>query len=259
MHKSNLHYWLALHPDVVRPIGGVKQMHRLAEALVRCGRQATIIQDSADFHPGWFCSQVETISLKDWVRRNDLVPSRDLVVIPETFVRSFDQYAFHLPKVVFNQNGAYSFGKSSSNLWPDPSSVLRLYHNPKLLQVLCVSEHDELLLSKGFGLGSSLVSRLTNPIETDLFRPFHKTKTDCVCLAKMVMMRQWWPHYSMFSPGGPDGELKPIHQCTQEEVALILQESLAFGFFIRRICLPIAEAKPADAQCWATPDWVVAN
>ena len=35
MHKSNLHYWLALHPDVVRPIGGVKQMHRLAEALVR--------------------------------------------------------------------------------------------------------------------------------------------------------------------------------------------------------------------------------
>ena len=202
MHKSNLRYWLALHPDVVRPIGGVKQMHRLAEALVRCGRQATIIQDSADFHPGWFCSQVETISLKDWVRRNDLVPSRDLVVIPETFVRAFDQYAFHLPKVVFNQNGAYSFGKA--RLWPDPSSVLRLYHNPKLLQVLCVSEHDELLLSKGFDW-VRLVSRLINPTETDLFRPGQQKRRQIAYMpAKMVMMRQWWRHYS-FSPGGPDG------------------------------------------------------
>lgn len=245
MHKSNLRYWLALHPDVVRPIGGVKQMHRLAEALVRCGRQATIIQDSADFHPGWFCSQVETISLKNWVRRNDLVPSRDLVVIPETFVRSFDQYALHLPKVVFNQNGAYSFGKSSSNFWPDPSSVLRLYHNPKLLQVLCVSEHDELLLSKGFGLGSSLVSRLTNPIETDLFRPGHhkrrqiaymprKNGDDAAVVAALLNVQPWWAGW----------ELKPIHQCTQEEVALILQESLAFLAFghPEGFGLPIAEA-----------------
>ena len=90
MHKSNFRYWLALHPDVARPIGGVKQMHRLAEALARCGREATIIQESADFHPGWFSSQVETISLKNWVRRKDLSPASDLVVLPETFVLNLD-------------------------------------------------------------------------------------------------------------------------------------------------------------------------
>ena len=245
MHKSNFRYWLALHPDVARPIGGVKQMHRLAEALARCGREATIIQESADFHPGWFSSHVETISLKSWVRRKDLSPDSDLVVLPETFVRAFDQYASTLPKVIFNQNGAYSFGKSSSNSWPDPSSVLRVYHSPKLLQVLCVSEHDERLLTKGFGLGSSLVSRLKNPIETGLFRAGHnkrrqiaymprKNGDDAAVVAALLKVQPWWAGW----------KLKPIHQCTQEEVALILQESLAFMAFghPEGFGLPIAEA-----------------
>ena len=43
-------YWLALHPDIRRPIGGVKQVHRLAEALNHFGRKATIIQEDASFH-----------------------------------------------------------------------------------------------------------------------------------------------------------------------------------------------------------------
>ena len=34
-------YWLALHPDIRKPIGGAKQMHRFAEALMHCGREAT--------------------------------------------------------------------------------------------------------------------------------------------------------------------------------------------------------------------------
>ena len=38
---SSHRYWLALHPDIRKPIGGVKQMHRFAEALSACGRQAT--------------------------------------------------------------------------------------------------------------------------------------------------------------------------------------------------------------------------
>ena len=56
-------YWLALHPDVHKPIGGVKQMHRLAEAITANGRQATLIQLDAAFHPGWFSSDVNTVSL----------------------------------------------------------------------------------------------------------------------------------------------------------------------------------------------------
>ena len=47
-------YRLALHPDIERPIGAVKQMHRYAEAL------------TASFHPGWFPSRVATIGFKQW-------------------------------------------------------------------------------------------------------------------------------------------------------------------------------------------------
>ena len=64
MHISKQRYWLALHPDVKGPIGGVKQMHRLAEALMRYGREATIIQDSTNFHPGWFVTKFKQLALK---------------------------------------------------------------------------------------------------------------------------------------------------------------------------------------------------
>ena len=59
-------YWFAVHPDLKRPIGGVKQIHRLAELITETGRQAYLIQDSADFHPGWFTSHVNTITRTDW-------------------------------------------------------------------------------------------------------------------------------------------------------------------------------------------------
>ena len=74
-------------PDIRKPIGGAKQMHRFAEALMHCGRQATLIQESADFHPGWFESHVQTIALADWRQRRDLDPRTDVVVLPETFYR----------------------------------------------------------------------------------------------------------------------------------------------------------------------------
>ena len=35
-------------------------MHRLAEAIQASGRQAILIQESEDFHPGWFNSSVQT-------------------------------------------------------------------------------------------------------------------------------------------------------------------------------------------------------
>ena len=69
-------YWLALHPDIPRPIGGVKQMHRFAEALNYLGRDVKIVQDKASFHPGWF-SNVLTISQSELLR----LFSSDLIVM----------------------------------------------------------------------------------------------------------------------------------------------------------------------------------
>ena len=85
MHLS-MHYWLIVHPDVSYPLGGVKQIHRLAECIRLAGRQATLIQDSESFHPGWFASSLPTIAHHDWVARKKsgkINPKCNIVVAPE--------------------------------------------------------------------------------------------------------------------------------------------------------------------------------
>ena len=238
-------YWLAVHPDVASPIGGVKQVHRFAEVLADCGREVTIIQESADFHPGWFTSRVATIALDDWRQRKDLSSEQDVVVLPETFIKVFDSYAPGLPKIIFNQNGAYSFGPGSKKADTAPAKVLELYRHPELLHVLCVSEHDQRLLMQGFGLPAAGISRLLNGIETDVFCPAgnkklqiaympRKNGRDAAVVAAMLKAQSWFS----------DWQLVPIKNCSQSEVAEILQQSIAFMAFghPEGFGLPLAEA-----------------
>jgi glycosyltransferase involved in cell wall biosynthesis len=238
-------YWLALHPDISRPIGGVKQMHRFAEALTACGREATLLQDSASFHPGWFDSSVRTEALTKWRTRVDLSAKRDVVVLPETFLPALESYRPGLPKIVFNQNGSYSFGADLTKLAKSPTEVLRLHRHPELLHVLCVSQHDEQLLAKGFGLGHDRVSRIVNAIEIELFHPRgskrpqiaympRKNGRDAAVVAALLEAQPWWRGW----------QLVPIHNQPQAEVARILQESLVFLAFghPEGFGLPLAEA-----------------
>jgi glycosyltransferase involved in cell wall biosynthesis len=239
-------YWLALHPDLRKPIGGAKQMHRLAEALTACGRMATLIQDRADFHPGWFHSQVQTVARADWLQRSDLSPQRDLVVLPETFLPALPRYAPGLPKLVFNQNGAYSFGFMSGDGFPaDPAEVLDLYRHPDLLHVLCISQHDQQLLQEGFGLGPDRVSRLVNAIETDCFCPAgakrplltympRKNGRDAAIVAALLQRQPWFAGWQVL----------PIHGLPQRKVARLLQQSMGFLAFghPEGFGLPLAEA-----------------
>ena len=238
-------YWLALHPDLAQPIGGVKQMHRLAEALLAAGREATLIQQSSAFHPGWFNSSVPAIGLRAWQERTDLAPQRDVVVLPETFVPELERYGPGLPKVVFNQNAAYSFGPDPSKLCLPAQELINLYRHPSVAQVLSVSQHDEQLLLKGFGLERWRVSRLVNGIETDLFHPSgpkrrqiaympRKNSKDAAVVEALLRAQPWWKGW----------DLVPIHQQPQAEVARILQQSLVFLAFghPEGFGLPLAEA-----------------
>ena len=94
---------MALHPDVKRPVGGAKQMHRLAECIESANREAFIIQGDADFHPSWFSSSVKTVAYESWKQRSDLHPERDIVILPETFLSSLSSYMPGFPTVIFNQ------------------------------------------------------------------------------------------------------------------------------------------------------------
>jgi len=242
---SGPRYWLAAHPDLNKPIGGIKQLHRLAEALHACGREATLIQDDAAFHPGWFQSHVPTISFSAFCQ-TPLQPSADLVVLPETFIPAMPRYAPGIPKLIYNQNGAYSFGFQPGDGFPDaPLELLRAYRHPDLRHVLCVSASDQELLQHGFGLGSSGVTRLTNPIEP-LFlpngamrrcvawMPRKKGGRDGAIVAALLAQQSWAAPWS----------LKAIRGLPQPAVAQVLQHSLVFFAygFPEGFGLPLAEA-----------------
>ena len=176
-------YWLALHPDLKKPIGGVKQMHRLAESLLRINRDAYIVQDDATFHPSWFTSDVKTIDLKSW---NDLElhPEVDRVIVPETFISIIPRYAISIPKIIFNQNSSYTFGLIKSQKLISPSSVANVYASDLVESVFCVSSYDRHFLINGLGLPPSKVHLIVNAIETDLFKPSKIKSKSYICLEK---------------------------------------------------------------------------
>jgi len=239
-------YWLSLHPDVKRPIGGVKQMHRLAETLAFHKRDVSIIQDSSDFHPGWFTSNVKTISLSDW---NDLEldPASDVVIVPETYITSLPTYRPDLPKIIFNQNSSYTFGLPSSRL-PNSkipvSNIWRSYLGKSVSHVLCISRYDYSFFTSLLGLPSEKVSLLVNALETDVFRPsFSKKKVISYMPRKNSADAQIV--HKLLAPSLPAGWcIQPIVNCSQHEVAQILADSLIFLSFghPEGFGLPVAEA-----------------
>ena len=245
MSSSYPRYWFALHPDIDKPIGGVKQVHRLCEALASFDRQSIIIQDDANFSPSWFNSKVDTISFPDWLANEDIRSDLDIVVLPETFIQVFDKYATGVPKIIFNQNGSYTFGFGKSAMSLDPSAVISLYRRPELLHTLCVSKHDETTLTHGLGLSPETVSRLINPIETEIFKfssskrkqiafmP-RKNSRDAQIVGALLRSQSWWS----------DWQLVPISNMSQLEVSSCLKASLAFLAFghPEGFGLPLAEA-----------------
>jgi len=142
------HYWIPIQPDNKKPIGGVKQIHRLAETIDTLGRKATIIQIDKDFHPGWFKSNVNTISAEEWrslfFRLN---PEKNIIILPETYAKIFHTVAPALPLVIFNQNSSYTYG-TKPNTYVNPVDIQTAYKSKRLKHIFCVSKYDELFLSK---------------------------------------------------------------------------------------------------------------
>lgn len=241
----NPRYWFALHPDRHQPIGGVKQSHRLCEYLAEFGRVSHLIQDDSRFHPSWFSSNVNTISRADFLRLESLDPLNDILILPETYMNVFEAYAPGFFKIVFSQNAAYTFGNPQHKSFPSPTATYDLYRHPELLSVLCVSQHDENFLTGCLRLDSSKVSRLVNPLETNIFclgqkkirqvayMP-RKNTHDAKVVIELLSRQPWWPGWKFV----------PIQNMSQSEVSSVLKKSIAFLSFghPEGFGLPVAEA-----------------
>ena len=157
-------FWFPVYPDLKKPIGGVKQIHRVAQALVSIGFECYLVQDSEDFHPGWFDSNLKVVSKENWFSIVSLDPSRDHIVLAETFIPLINTLFPLIPKIIFNQNASYTFGLPAKDMF-NPKWVSKIYKLPSVSQVWCVSSFDRNFLVNGFQLPPNRVRLLANSIE----------------------------------------------------------------------------------------------
>ena len=238
------HFWFILHPDISRPIGGVKQIHRLCEALYANNCNASIVQDDAGFHPGWFSSNVKTISLSEWLSLKTLDPCRHVVVLPETLIQVYHKYHPELPLIVFNQNSSYTFGLGQSQLL-SPYKVINFYRSAAVSHILCVSEYDKSYLVDFLGINAAKVSCLINAIEPEC-------KPSPVKKKKLVYMPRKNPRDSFIVSSliqdsyifKDDWEILALKNLQHGDVLSQFAESLIFLSFghPEGFGLPVAEA-----------------
>lgn len=238
------HFWFILKEDIDRPIGGVKQIYRLASILVELGHQASIVQNTSDFRPSWFNSsdKLQAISFSDFSNR-PLDSCFDIIVIPETFIAIFFRLP-NVPIIIFNQNMNFLHGEKMNI---KPEFVHTVYSSPRLAHVLSVSQSDFSYILNLLPVSSSKVSLLVNAIETDIFDfNFASSKSiaymprknsDHVNIVLALLNQQDWFANSNW-------KLLPIINLPQIDVSKILRSSsifLSFGY-PEGFGLPLAEA-----------------
>lgn len=239
---AQMRFWLACQPDVQKPIGGVKQLHRLAESLTRLGYEAALIQDDPAFKPGWFESTAKTTNLDSVQTLSKQEAKTDIVIIPETYVECIENYLPGLPKVIFNQNFAYTFNGSRGLLRPD--KVQERYLDRNVLATWCVSDYDRSALVHWLG-SHGHVCKLVNAIRSDIFT-FDSRKEKLIA----YMSRKNREHVEVVKAflfdklQQRDWKLVEINNLNETQTAGVMQRAaiyLAFGF-PEGFGLPLAEA-----------------
>ena len=115
MTQAHHRFWILAYPDLPKPVGGIKQMHRVGEAIQASGHEVVLVQGDPAFHPGWFQSALPTTDFMSWIKRTDLVQELDVIILAETFLPSLSSLKPGIPKILFNQNGVYTLGLLVSN------------------------------------------------------------------------------------------------------------------------------------------------
>ena len=239
-------FWFPVYPDLTKPIGGVKQIHRIAHVLESLGFECFLIQDSEDFHPGWFDSDLRTVSKQNWFSHEAMDPSRDYIVLPETFIPLIKTLFPSIPKIIFNQNSSYSFGLQGKQAFK-PSWVSKIYKLPSVAQVWCVSSFDRNFLVNGFKIPPKKVRLLVNSIEDTYIsatQSLLKSNQIAFMTRKNSLDSSIVSDLLSSQPLCNGWALKPISNMPHKDVISTLQNSrifLSFGH-PEGFGLPVAEA-----------------
>ena len=246
LQNNNLSFWILAFPDLKKPIGGIKQLHRVSEALCSLGFKSFLVQENADFKPDWFTSTVNTVSKSEWTSYNNLDPSSNVIILPETFIVGLthnpDLLKPGIPKIVFNQNGSYTFGLNNTSF--DVPEVVSLYKHPDIVQIWCVSSYDKRLLKNCFDLTNEVVQKIINPIDIDHGPGKSFVKKKQISFMPRKNSRHCSIVVSILKTRFPAWKFIPIINATHETVLQILDQSLGFLSFghPEGFGLPVAEA-----------------
>ena len=236
-------FWFLAFPDITKPVGGVKQLHRAAELITSLGFDAYIVQEKSSFTPHWFKSSVNTISRIEFLAL-DLDPSVNYIVLPETFIGAIDVIHPRVSKIIFNQNCGYTFGLPNTN-FPSPAEVIRLYHHDSIRQIWTVSKNDYFSLKCILNSRQDLLYHVVNGLEVDAF-PQLKNKKRLIS----YMPRKHGDHAQIVtsllksSPNLTGWDFYMIKNLTHPQVLDVLNNSflfLSFGY-PEGFGLPVAEA-----------------
>ncbi|PSR28942.1 MAG: glycosyl transferase family 1 [Sulfobacillus thermosulfidooxidans] len=209
---------IILTPDNPQPIGGIKQLYRLANILREGGWDARILHEKPGFRINWFHVPDIPIEYKSHIE----VHGDDVIVIPEIYAHQVPSIAPGVKKVIYNQNAYYTFLNGD---------VQEAYYHRDVIGVLVVSDDNYQYLH--FAFPNVPIYRIICGIDTDLWKPRQKEKVIAFMPRKHVedaiQVLSILKHRTAF-----DGwKIMPIHDMTELQVAEILGRSsifLSFGY-----------------------------
>jgi glycosyltransferase involved in cell wall biosynthesis len=225
--------------DSNRPMGGVMQQYRLAEALLETGRQAAILHSRMGFRCTWFEHQVPVV-----YERDVTIGDGDLLVVPDEIAAHFVDSA-PCRYVIFNQN-PYLFLESADYDF-EVRRAARAMHAHKLLGVVVVS--DGSLEFMRYAFPDVRTARIRYSIDARLFRPRAKTITVSYMPRKsgdrLRLVLQLLELRGIIGPG----ETVAIESVSHRDARRLLGMTMVFlsGSELEGFGLPVAEALASGA------------
>jgi hypothetical protein len=230
-----------LSPDDNAPIGGVKQLYRQVDVLVKHGLYARVLHRKKGYHCTWFENNTPVISWSEFEWTDD-----DIIVLPEiygpgmtkTLVVDKHRTLFSpsrfwqeelrpkMRKVIFNQNGYHTFARYGFS----GSGRETPYLDPMVVATIVVSEDSREFVKAVFPEHNVL--RVHNAINPSLFSYVeNKKKQICFMTRKHRDEVEQVINIAKFHGALEGYSLHPIEHASEREVARIMSESLIFLSF----------------------------
>ncbi|MGD1851206.1 MAG: glycosyltransferase [Cyanophyceae cyanobacterium] len=217
------------------PWGGIKQLYHHVDILSRNGVNAQVLQQNSGFRCTWFENNTPVTSVEEVT-----LGSRDIVAMPEVLGVQSSKILPNIKKVIFNQNGFYTF----QNYPPALSAIAdSQYLHPDTLATITVSQ--EIFQYLNYTFPSADLFRIFYSLDPDIFQ-WSSQKKRQICYMPRKNADDAEQVFNILKYRGLLNNVTviPIDGMCEQEVAKVMQESLLFISFghPEGFGLPVAEA-----------------